>query len=559
MRSITKRSKTVNPTISASMLTHSKTSPKSLPSQPQLVSNTLKFTKINFFNSRGLTKPYRYEYSSPYKTSKKSDTNQLLPQINGSQKSNIKSNIVLIKNTNSISLNKNGFRTSSDIKNKKYYLNNISHNETQNHFYQRNPQIKSTSNTKETVNPLRSNKKNPTTTQIVSREKERAMLGCTVFSPIYRNGRFLYKNKSSIDMLSNTRMMMLNDDEKDQHKKIKKVFDKEYGIDEETPPIKKSAAVSQRGLRDVGIMKQNQDSYVHLENIFDLETFSIFAVFDGHGSNGHLVSQFIKRKAEEYFTDPFTYSKKPQNTLTCEKILEKLKHNNYAIITRFNKLVHNELESERFDINFSGSTCVIVFHILSTLIISNCGDSRAIVVIDEIKNKNKTTSQNSNIITSNYTAVRLSVDHKPELPIEKERIELSGGVVAQFQEDDGELDGPMRVWVKGEDYPGIATSRSIGDVVAKKIGVIYVPEIEVYEINTNVKYIVVASDGVWEFLSNSDVMDIINPFFVIGDVEGACKEVVKKSSEKWEEEESGRDDITVVVSFIGKPNCKMDI
>ena len=115
------------------------------------------------------------------------------------------------------------------------------------------------------------------------------------------------------------------------------------------------------------------------------------------------------------------------------------------------------------------------------------------------------------------------------------------------------------MWVKGEDYPGIATSRSIGDVVAKKIGVIYVPEIEIYEINTSVKYIVVASDGVWEFLSNNDVMDIINPFFVIGDVEGACKEVVKKSTEKWEEEETGRDDITIVVSFIGKPNCKMDI
>jgi serine/threonine protein phosphatase PrpC len=557
MRSTNKRSKTVNPTISAPSLIHSKTSPKNVPSQPQSRSNnTLKFTKINFFNSRGVNKPYKYEQSSPYKSSKKREA---LPQINSNQKSNIKSNIVLIKNSNSISLNKNGFRTSSDIKHKKYYLNNISHNETHNHFYPRNSQIKSTSNAKETVNILRSNKKNPTTTQIISREKERGMHGYTMFSPIHKNGRILYKNRSSVDMLSNTRKMMLNDDERDQHKKIKKVFDKEYGIDEETQPIKKSAALSQRGLRDVGIMKQNQDSYVLIENIFDLETFSIFAVFDGHGSNGHLVSQFIKRKAEEYFTDPSTYSKKQQNTLTCEKILEKLQYNNYAIITRFNKIVHNELESEKFDINFSGSTCVIVFHILSTLIVSNCGDSRAIVVIDEIKNKNKIVPQNSNIITSNYNTVQLSVDHKPELPLEKERIEHNGGVVAQFEEDNGELDGPMRVWVKGEDYPGIATSRSIGDVVAKKIGVIYVPEIEIYEINTSVKYIVVASDGVWEFLSNNDVMDIINPFFVIGDVEGACKEVVKKSTEKWEEEESGRDDITVVVSFIGKPNCKMDI
>ena len=464
----------------------------------------------------------------------------------------------MIKNTNPISLNKNGFRTSSDnIKNKKYYLNNLSHNETNNHFYQRNPQIKSTSNTKEAVSALRANKKNAT--QIVSREKERAMLGYTMYSPIHKNGRVLFKNKSSVDMLGITHKMMLNDDEKDQHKKIKKVFDREYGINEEALPAKKSAALSQRGLRDVGIMKQNQDSYVLIENVFDLETFSIFAVFDGHGSNGHLVSQFIKRKAEEYFTDPFTYSKNPQSALTCEKVLEKLKQNNYAIITRFNSVVHNDLESEKFDINFSGSTCVIVFHVSSTLIISNCGDSRAIVIKDETKHKNKTASPNSNVITSNYHTAQLSVDHKPDLPFEKERIEQSGGVVAQFEEDDGELDGPMRVWVKGEDYPGIATSRSIGDAVAKKIGVIHRPEIQVCEINSSVKYLVVASDGVWEFLSNNDVMDVINPFFIIGDVEGACKEVVRKSTEKWEEEETGRDDITVVVSFIGKPNCKMEI
>ena len=39
--------------------------------------------------------------------------------------------------------------------------------------------------------------------------------------------------------------------------------------------------------------KINQDNYIYLTNIFDIYDFSIFGVFDGHGDNGHLVSQYI--------------------------------------------------------------------------------------------------------------------------------------------------------------------------------------------------------------------------------------------------------------------------
>jgi hypothetical protein len=35
--------------------------------------------------------------------------------------------------------------------------------------------------------------------------------------------------------------------------------------------------------------------------------------------------------------------------------------------------------------------------------------------------------------------------------------------------------GPMRVWVKNEKYPGIAMSRSIGDLIAQTVGVCFKP------------------------------------------------------------------------------------
>ena len=54
---------------------------------------------------------------------------------------------------------------------------------------------------------------------------------------------------------------------------------------------------------------------------------------------------------------------------------------------------------------------------------------------------------------------------------EKELYECGGTVERALDENDVE-GGPYRVWAFGESYPGLAMSRSIGDMDAKKIGVI---------------------------------------------------------------------------------------
>ena len=53
--------------------------------------------------------------------------------------------------------------------------------------------------------------------------------------------------------------------------------------------------------------------------------------------------------------------------------------------------------------------------------------------------------------------------------------------------------------------PGLAMSRSIGDGLAHKYGVIPDPEIKKYTLVDQDKIIVIASDGVWEFLTNHEV------------------------------------------------------
>ena len=60
-------------------------------------------------------------------------------------------------------------------------------------------------------------------------------------------------------------------------------------------------------------------------------------------------------------------------------------------------------------------------------------------------------------------------------------------------------------------------SRSLGDEVAKRVGVVSDPEIREIELEEQDKFIVQASDGVWEFMSNKEVIDIVIPYWKLND------------------------------------------
>lgn len=109
--------------------------------------------------------------------------------------------------------------------------------------------------------------------------------------------------------------------------------------------------------------------------------------------------------------------------------------------------------------------------------------------------------------------------------------------------------GPSRVWLKTENIPGLAMSRSFGDYIASKVGVISEPEVKMHQLTADDKIMVVASDGVWEFLSNDDVMKLILPFYLKNDPEGACDKIIKESTEAWKREDEVVDDITIILVF----------
>ena len=168
--------------------------------------------------------------------------------------------------------------------------------------------------------------------------------------------------------------------------------------------------------------------------------------------------------------------------------------------------------------------------IVEKILCSNVGDSRAIIV-----------KENNKIIP-------LSIDQKPDDPEGKKRIEENGGEISQFEED-WKKSGPFRVWKKGEVYPGIAMSRSIGDFIETTLGVVPLPKFIDENIDKDKKFIVVASDWVWEFLDNQKVADNVMPFYKKNDPDGAFKALINESTEWWNQEDIVVDDITVVVVF----------
>ncbi len=209
-----------------------------------------------------------------------------------------------------------------------------------------------------------------------------------------------------------------------------------------------------------------------------------------------------------------------------DEVYYRLKKNDIDIIKRAFCHAQRDLEKNS-DINANSSG---IMQIVEKILCSNVGDSRAIIV-----------KENNKIIP-------LSIDQKPDDPEGKKRIEENGGEISQFEED-WKKSGPFRVWKKGEVYPGIAMSRSIGDFIETTLGVIPLPKFIDENIDKDTKFIVVASDGVWEFLDNQKVANIVMPFYKKNDPDGACKALIKESTEWWNQEDIVVDDITVVVVF----------
>ena len=272
--------------------------------------------------------------------------------------------------------------------------------------------------------------------------------------------------------------------------------------------------------------KVNQDRGVMIRKVGGVDDIDIFGVLDGHGDNGHLASEAVKSQLEKFFenVDVKKVMSEPEATLktAIEQSVEMLR----SVHESFKK--KDKQQQLKFDVGTSGTTACLTLRIKSKLYTANVGDSRAVL----IRKKN-----------GKLFAVPLSRDHKPEDPEERERIITAGGRCAKLGPKQ-----PMRVLPRYADFPGLAVTRSVGDFWGEGIGLKAIPEFKQQELSREDLFVVWASDGIWEWLSNELVGRLVKAS--ITDLDQAGKLLVDKARQMWDKNTDGsyHDDITCVIA-----------
>lgn len=217
-------------------------------------------------------------------------------------------------------------------------------------------------------------------------------------------------------------------------------------------------SVSLKGRRE-----SNEDKHVVFLNENNKDQtkspVNIFGVFDGHG--GKYVSKYL--------------SDNIINLLTERQIKFPLSRDSiFKLYDCIQVKLRQQPEAQQ-----CGSTCLIaiVFKIeeIRYINVMNTGDSRSVLCRDNL-------------------ALALTKDHKPNWPEEKQRIQALGGCI----------------YFDGDDYrvKDLSVSRAFGDVKAEPY-VTHRPDIFRYRLEKADKFIVIACDGLWDKLSNQDVVNFV--------------------------------------------------
>ncbi|KAI4334806.1 hypothetical protein L6164_013514 [Bauhinia variegata] len=279
----------------------------------------------------------------------------------------------------------------------------------------------------------------------------------------------------------------------------------------------------------------NQDAMLVWENFSSKDTI-FCGVFDGHGPYGHRVAKKVRDSFPLKLSAELELHYKNKNgAIDVGDVDHGVSDRNISFMTlkesflKAAKVMDKELKLHPdIDCFCSGTTAVAL--IKHDLVIGNVGDSRAILGTRDH--------------SGSLTAVPLTIDLKPNLPKEAERIKLARGRVFALQ-NEPEV---SRVWLPNANSPGLAMARAFGDFCLKDYGLISVPDISYHRITEKDEFVVLATDGIWDVLSNKEVVDIVAACTRAS----AARTLVETAVQSWKTKypTSKVDDCAVVCLFL---------
>eukprot|EP00250_Pteridium_aquilinum_P020754 c24933_g1_i1 orf=979-2106(+) len=243
----------------------------------------------------------------------------------------------------------------------------------------------------------------------------------------------------------------------------------------------------------------NQDAMIVWEKFTSQEDIVFCGVFDGHGPDGHRVARNVRdvlpqkiasfwMSQQEAAKEMAFSSDESENESSSQKESDYLGDmaGDPSLITAWKesfiaayKLMDRELLiNDSVDCVSSGTTAVALVKQGNDLIVGNVGDSRAVLGTRDDDNS--------------LLALQLTVDLKPDVPREAERIKRHRGRVFALQNEPS----VHRVWLPHRNAPGLAMARALGDYCLKNYGVISEPEVTYRRLTKKDEFVVLASDGV---------------------------------------------------------------
>ncbi len=246
----------------------------------------------------------------------------------------------------------------------------------------------------------------------------------------------------------------------------------------------------------------------------------LVGVLDGHGKDGHIVSQFCAERLPLLIKTP--KGPPPEefleqlSTLGRDTLDDHSLHPKHQILVdAFHQVHYDAMQSPTCPAGRSGTTCVICWIEPDEVHVAYVGDSRAILI-------------DGDTITPWATETTIR-----QLPEEKERIDAC----------EGRIDGNGNIWYGPV---AIAMTRALGDATMLRAGILSTPITKTFPRNKGT-VLVLATDGIWDQLSNNKVAELVTSN--MPDTSLAADVLCRCARQKWIGDfiEEKADDITCLV------------